>query len=78
MRIHSGMGEHDEMDQRAIACFEAALVDVGLAVNRRLAAVLLAYFAWATTSVMAAYPRSADDVPDTLAMPRWSWDGLER
>jgi hemoglobin len=25
---------------------------------------------------MARYHRSADDVPDGLAIPRWSWDGL--
>jgi hemoglobin len=26
---------------------------------------------------MARYHRSADDVPDGLAIPRWSWDGLQ-
>ena len=35
------------------------------------------YFAWATTTTMARYHRSADDVPDGLAIPRWSWDGLQ-
>jgi truncated hemoglobin YjbI len=29
VRIHSGNGPHDEMDQRAIACFDHALEDVG-------------------------------------------------
>jgi len=29
--MHSGNGEHDEMDRRAIACFDQALADVGLA-----------------------------------------------
>ena len=36
------------------------------------------YFAWATTTTMARYHRSADDVPDGLRIPRWSWDGLQR
>ena len=31
VRMHSGNGEHEEMDRRAIACFDQALIDVGLA-----------------------------------------------
>src|SRR6202453_2336958 len=30
VRLHSGNGEHDEMDRRAIACFDEALDDVGI------------------------------------------------
>jgi len=26
---------------------------------------------------MNSYPESADDVPDGLRVPRWSWDGLQ-
>jgi len=29
VRIHSGNGPHEEMDRRAIACFDQALEDVG-------------------------------------------------
>jgi hemoglobin len=76
VRIHSGNGTHEEMDQRAIACFDQALVDVGLARDERLRRVLHDYFAWATTATMAHYHRSADDVPDGLHMPKWSWHGL--
>jgi hemoglobin len=36
VRIHSGNGPHDEMDRRAIACFDQALQDVGLARDERL------------------------------------------
>jgi len=39
--------------------------------------VLHDYFAWATTTTMARYQRSADDVPNGLSIPRWSWDGLQ-
>ena len=77
VRLHSGNGEHDEMNQRAIACFSQALTDVGLAEGDRLRQVLYDYFAWATTVPMARYHHSADDVPDGLTIPRWSWDGLE-
>jgi hemoglobin len=76
VRIHSGNGPHEEMDRRAIACFDGALVDAGLAGDERLRRVLHDYFAWATTTTMARYERSADDVPDGLRIPRWSWDGL--
>jgi hemoglobin len=76
VRLHSGNGPHDEMDQRAIACFDQALDDTGLTVEP-LRQVLHDYFAWATTTTMARYHDSADDVPGDLTMPHWSWDGLQ-
>lgn len=76
VRMHSGNGVHAEMDRRAIACFDAALADIGLADGDQLRQVLHDYFAWATTSSMARYHESAADVPDGLDMPRWSWEGL--
>jgi hemoglobin len=78
LRIHSGNGQHEDMDRRAIACFDEALADAGLATDETLRDALHAYFAWATTTGMAQYPDSADDVPAGLAIPRWSWDGRER
>ena len=77
VRIHSGNGAHEEMDRRAIACFDQALADTGLVTDERLGHVLHDYFAWATTTTMARYHRSADDVPDGLVIPRWSWHGLQ-
>ena len=76
VRIHSGNGLHEEMDQRAIACFDQALQDTGLDSDERLRRVLHDYFAWATTTTMAHYHHSADDVPQGLHIPKWSWDGL--
>jgi hemoglobin len=75
VRIHSGNGPHEEMDRRAIACFEVAMDDVGL-VDPLLRRVLHDYFTWATITTMAAYPDDANDVPEGLRIPRWSWDGL--
>ena len=75
VRMHSGNGDHEEMDRRAIECFDAALVDVGLVPDGGVGHVLHDYFAWATVTTMARYPASATDVPDGLAIPRWSWDG---
>lgn len=76
VRVHSGNGVHEEMDRRAIACFDQALADVGLTAEP-LRQVLHDYFAWATTTTMARYHESADDVPAGLTIPRWSWDGLQ-
>jgi len=77
VRLHSGNGRHDEMDRRAIACFDAALEDAGLAGDDTLRDVLHQYFTWATTTSMARYAESADAVPAGLRIPRWSWDGLQ-
>ena len=74
--MHSGNGPHEEMDRRAIICFDQAVADVGLAPDERLQQVLHNYFEWATTTTMSQYHRSADDVPGGLHIPQWSWDGL--
>ena len=76
-RMHAGNGEHEEMDQRAQACFALALDDAGLPEDERLRSTLRDYFRWAT-SLMADYPDSADDVPADLPLPHWSWNGLAR
>ncbi len=76
VRLHSGNGPHEEMDLRAVACFDQALADVGLSAEP-LRSVLHDYFAWATSTTMSAFHGSIDDVPDGMRIPRWSWDGVE-
>jgi hemoglobin len=66
------------MDQRAISCFDQALQDVGLTRDERLRRTLHDYFAWATTTTMTRYHHSAEDVPEGLHIPQWSWHGLVR
>jgi hemoglobin len=77
VRMHSCNGPHEEMDRRAIACFDEALADVGLAGDDRVRRTLHEYFDWATKTNMARY-QSEEDVPDGLSIPHWSWDGLVR
>ena len=77
VKMHSGNGVHEEMDRRAIECFDQALMDTGLANDAVLSQVLHDYFAWAVTTSMARYHESADEVPTGLRIPRWSWDGLQ-
>lgn len=74
VRIHSGNGPHQEMDRRAIACFDVALTDIGLTENDPVRQVLHDYFAWVTTS---RYHQSADYVPEDMSIPHWSWGGIQ-
>lgn len=76
VRMHSGNGDHHEMDRRAIACFDQAMDDVALE-NAALRQALHDYFEWTTTTTMAAYPDSKAEVPGDLRLPRWSWNGLQ-
>lgn len=76
VRMHSGNGPHDEMDRRAIDCFDQAMDDIGLA-DAALRRALHDYFAWTTHTTMAAYPEKSAAVPADLVMPKWSWNGLQ-
>ena len=76
VRMHSGNGKHDEMDRRAIRCFELALDDTEVH-DHALRGALLEYFTWATTERMASYPRSANEVPRDLTIARWSMSGQQ-
>jgi hemoglobin len=78
VKMHSGNGEHDEMNRRAIACFDLALADVGLADDSVLRRVLHDYFALTSTTTMSRYHQSAAHVPNGLSIPHWSWDGLHK
>lgn len=77
VRIHSGDGSHEEMDRRAIACFDQAMQDAGLETAGPLRQVLHDYFAWVTTTAFTRYHESSDDVPEGISIPRWSWNGLQ-
>jgi hemoglobin len=74
VRMHSGNGPHEEMDERAQESFAAALEDAGLPADDHLRTTLRAYFRWATHR-MGAYPDSPKDVPRGQPLARWDWDG---
>jgi hemoglobin len=76
VRMHSCNGPHKEMDDRAVDCFDQALVDAGLTAEP-LRQALHDYFAWATRTNMAQYEGREAVVPDGLTLPHWSWDGLQ-
>lgn len=72
LRMHAGNGVHVELDERAVACFDAALADVGF--EPELRDTLHAYFAWSTAR-MAEHPDSTDSVPADAVLPHWAWTG---
>jgi hemoglobin len=76
VRIRSGNGPHEEMDRRAVSCFDLALADVGLDRDDTLRQVLHDHFSWATHTTTARYHDSPEDVPEGLPIPHWSWEGL--
>lgn len=73
VRMHSGNGEHGDMDDEAVALFNDAVEHCGLPDDDRLRATLTEDWEWSTRTTMAAHPASADEVPDGLSI--WSWDG---
>ena len=76
VRMHSGNGPHEQMDRRAIECFDQAMQDAGIT-DALLLRVRHDYFTWTTTTTMSAYPKAAAHVPDGLRIPHWSWNGLQ-
>jgi len=76
VRRHAGNGPHEEMDRRAIECFDRAVVDAGLDRDARLRGVLHDYFAWATQTTMTRSSAEAAQLPADAPIPRWSWHGL--
>ncbi|MCL1869865.1 MAG: group II truncated hemoglobin [Promicromonosporaceae bacterium] len=72
--LHSGNGEHDEMDARAIACFELALDDAAIPDDEPLRNTLTLWFTWATEVLNHEFESQAA-VPHDLPMPAWTWDG---
>jgi hemoglobin len=75
LRMHSGNGEHHEMDRRAEDCFAQALDDAAIPGAPELRGTLASWFHWAV-ELMDSHPGSPDDVGDGLPLPRWSWGGL--
>jgi hemoglobin len=65
----------DDFEERFLACFMAALDDAGIPQDTELRAALSSYIEWSLADVLQYAPADAV-VPDRLAIPRWSWDGL--
>jgi hemoglobin len=75
LHIHARNGAEADLGRRFVDCFVQAADDAGLPDDPELRAALRAYMEWAVADVMAYAPHDAV-VPEALAMPHWSWDGL--
>ena len=74
--MHAGNGDMSDLGRRFVACFDQAVDDAGLPDDPEFRAALHAYMQWAVDDVLAYSPVGAT-VPAGLAMPHWSWDGLQ-
>jgi hemoglobin len=66
VRMHSGNGEHDEMDRLAVAAFAGALEDAGVPSEHH--DELVRWFEGANAYVNHRF-ESPEDVPDDLEIP---------
>ena len=76
LAMHSGNGPMDDLGDRFVRCFVAALDDAGLPDDGEFRAAMAAYMRWAVDDVLVYAPVDTV-VPPGQAMPRWGWDGLE-
>ncbi|MEP6667477.1 MAG: group II truncated hemoglobin [Nocardioidaceae bacterium] len=74
--MHSGNGDMGDLGRRFVDCFVRAADDAGLPDDPEFRTALRAYMEWAVEDVLSYSPQGAE-VPTGLAMPRWSWDGLQ-
>jgi hemoglobin len=76
LRMHAGNGDITDLGRRFVECFVLAADDAGLPDEPEFRAALRAYMRWAVDQVLS-YSDVDAVVADGLAMPRWSWDGLQ-
>jgi hemoglobin len=76
LEIHARQGSGDDFGPRFVACFMQGADDAGLPDDPDFRAGLRSYMEWAVQEVIAYAPKDSQ-VPEGLATPRWSWNGLE-
>ncbi|MEU0532700.1 group II truncated hemoglobin [Amycolatopsis tolypomycina] len=76
LRMHAGNGDMSDLGRRFVACFVRAADDAGLPADPEFRAALRSYMEWAVAEVLT-YPGPPGEVPSGLAVPRWSWNGLQ-
>jgi hemoglobin len=73
--MHAGNGDMSDLGRRFVDCFVRAADDARLPGDPEFRAALRGYMEWAVRQVLSHPIR--ETVPRELAMPRWSWDGLQ-
>lgn len=75
LQMHAGNGDMGDLGRRFVECFVRAADDAGLPDEPEFRAALRTYMLWAVEEVLS-FPEQDATVPQGLAMPSWSWDGL--
>lgn len=73
LRMHSGNGDMTDLGRRFVECFVLAADDAGLPDDEEFRTALRAYMEWAVADVLS---HEDGNIPATMAMPHWTWDGL--
>jgi hemoglobin len=76
LQLHAGNGDMSDLGRRFVSCFVLAADDAGLPDDPEFRAALRAYMEWAVADVLVYSPEDST-VPSGVAMPHWSWDGLQ-
>ena len=76
LAIHAGQGAETDLGERFVRCFVQAADDAELPADPEFRAALRSYLEWAVQNVLDYSPRGSE-VPPNLAVPHWSWDGLQ-
>jgi hemoglobin len=76
LRLHANQGADDDLADRFVACFDAAMDGAHLPADPELRTALHGYLRWATEQVMSYSPADAVPPAQGLPMPHWDWDGL--
>jgi hemoglobin len=74
VHLHAGMRDMTDLGRRFTDCFMLAADDAALPGDPEFRAALRAYMEWAVVDVALSHPHDSD-VPGSLPMPHWSWDG---
>jgi hemoglobin len=75
--MHSGNGDITDLGRRFVTCFVQAMDDAGLPADPDFRAAMTGYMRWAVDDVLL-YSDPGSLVPGGVAIPQWSWDGLQR
>jgi hemoglobin len=74
LHIHSGNGDMSDLGRRFVACFVAAMDDVGMPDDPEFRESMRVYMEHAVAEVLT-YESPDAAVPSELPMPRWTWNG---
>jgi hemoglobin len=74
--MHSGNGDMTDLGRRFVTCFGQAMDDAGLPADPDFRAAMTDYMRWAVDDVLL-YSDPGSSVPRGVAVPHWSWDGLQ-